>query len=259
MNNRPIGIIDSGLGGLTIAEKIWSLLPRESSIYFADHQFFPYGDKSIQQINRRLTKIINYLINKNCKIIVIACNTITTSSIDFLRSIYKIPFIGTVPAMKPAIEKNLKENILMLATKATINSSYHKNMIKVLDKKGTVKALACPGLVEVIEKNNEQEIVKEFKKHLKKVKSDYSAIVLGCTHYILIKKIIKKNLPSHILIIEPSEAIAQQVKRILKDNSLFTTNSQSKHIFLTTKDPQKASKTASNFLDKGIIFNKCNL
>jgi len=259
MNNHPIGIIDSGIGGLSIAQAIWQQLPQESTIFLADHQFLPYSGRSIQTINQRLVKIINYLVNQNCKAIVIACNTITTSSIDFLRSIYKLPFIGTVPAIKPAIEKNLKENILVLATQATANSQYHKNMIKALDKQGKITAIACPGLAEAIETGNQVKIIKEFKTHLTKVNQNYSAVVLGCTHYILIKDIIKKTLPPHTLIIEPSQAIAKQTQAILKKNNLFTNAKNSKHVFLTTKNSNKVSKTASKFLHKSIIFTKCNL
>ena len=93
MNKRPLGIIDSGLGGLTITRAIWSQLPQESSIYLADHQFFPYGDKNNLAINQRLIKLVNFLLTKNCKAIVLACNTITTLSIKSLRLIYQIPFI----------------------------------------------------------------------------------------------------------------------------------------------------------------------
>jgi len=259
MNNHPIGIIDSGIGGLSIAQTIYQQLPQESTIFLADHQFLPYSGKSIQIINQRLVKIINYLVNKNCKVIVVACNTITTSSIDFLRSIYKLPFIGTVPAIKPAIEKNLKENILVLATEATVNSQYHQDIIKSLDKKGKIAAIACPGLAEAIEVGNQQGIIKEFKKHLKKANQNYSAVVLGCTHYILIKNLIKKILPPHTLIIEPSQAIAKQTQAILKQHNLFTSVKNPKHVFLTTKNPNQASTTASKLLHKSIIFTKCNL
>ncbi|MDZ7587559.1 MAG: glutamate racemase, partial [Patescibacteria group bacterium] len=98
MNHRPLAIIDSGLGGLSIAQAIWQQIPQQSTLYLADHAYFPYGQKTTQAINRRLVLIFNFLLQKNCKAAVIACNTITASSIKFLRQLYSLPIIGTEPA-----------------------------------------------------------------------------------------------------------------------------------------------------------------
>ena len=261
MDNRPLAIIDSGLGGLSVAEKIWEQLPRESTIYLADHQFFPYGDKTTQQINRRLVGILNFLSAQNSKAVVIACNTITTNSIDILRQLYNLPFVGTEPAIKPAIEPNLKENIVVLSTTATAKSKSFNQLINQLDKKGKVVLHPCRGLVEDIEKfaNQPAKIEKSIEKHLQKIKDPFSTLVLGCTHYALVRNIIKNLVPPHVLVIEPSQAIAKQTEKILKKESLLSTLNPSKKIFLTTGNAQKASQAASSLLNQGIIFTRCSL
>lgn len=252
MSTRPIGVIDSGLGGLSILNAITPQLKKENFIYLADHKYCPYGDKTTKEINRRLITIINFMLKKNCKMVVIACNTITTSSIKFLRSIYPtILFVGTVPAIKPAIEKNLKENIVVLATKRTIkNQQYPQGVL----------GLACPGLVKVIESGDTQKVTKKINQILKKIKINYSALVLGCTHYILIKSLIKKLIPPNVIIIEPSKAIAKQTKKILTQNHLLTNpSSKGKSLLLTTGNPKTVSKNATKLLNQSIIFNKCSI
>jgi len=262
MDNQPLAIIDSGLGGLTIAQAIWQHLPKESTIYLADHQYFPYGDKSTQKINRRLVKIIDFLLSQNCKLIVVACNTITTASISFLRSIYKIPFIGIEPAIKPTIEKNLKENIVVLTTQTTAESRSFKGLIKKYDEKAKVVIHSCPGLADAIEefasnKKKLKQIIKQ--KYLDKIKTNYSAIVLGSTHYILIKKEIKSLVHPSVKIIEPSQAIAQQTGRVLLKNNLQTSRQEIKKIFLTTGDAKKANLTTKSLFKENIIFKTCSL
>ncbi len=262
MDNHSLAVIDSGLGGLSILQSLKKEIPKESFIYLADHQFFPYGDKTRKQINRRLLTIINYLTSLNVKAIVIACNTITTSSIKLLRNLYPhVPFIGTEPAIKPAIKKNLKENIVALTTESTAKSNSFKNLIKNFDNKGQVITCPCPGLVEVIESASKSKIKKELTMHIRQIKVNFSAVVLGCTHYILVKELIRKVVKPHVLIIEPSQAIARQTRKVLEvENLLSTTPTQNKTCqFLTTGDSKSASKSATLLLKQSIIFNKCNI
>ncbi|MEA3354909.1 MAG: glutamate racemase [Patescibacteria group bacterium] len=260
MIDRPIGVIDSGLGGLSILQSLKKELPQESFIYLADHQFFPYGDKSNIQINKRLIKIIDYLLGLKIKIIVIACNTITTNSIKLLRQTYSIQFIGTEPAIKTAIEKNLKENIIVLATLATTKSKSFNTLLNKFDQKNQVKVYPCPGLVEIIESGNKQKIITKIKQILSNIKISYSTLVLGCTHYILIKDIIKKLTPLKTIIIEPSKAIAKQTKKILANNNLLSNiPSRDGMLLLTTGDSKKATQIASKLLKNSIIFDKCNI
>ncbi|MCX6817193.1 MAG: glutamate racemase [Candidatus Beckwithbacteria bacterium] len=251
-DNRPIAIIDSGLGGLSIAQAIWPLLPHESTLYLADHLFFPYGEKDELTINHRLIPLINFCLTKNCKLVVIACNTITASSISFLRSIYPLPFIGTEPAIKPAIRANFKENIVVLATQATIAK---------LHLSASIQAIACRDLAPAIEKYgaDPRRLTPVVKKYLSLIKSPYSAIVLGCTHYLLIKNLIKSLLPPNVVIIEPSQAIARQTQAVLTKKNLLAVNAKASRVFYTTANRRSVSLIASKLLKSRIIFTSCSL
>ncbi len=261
MSMKPLAIIDSGLGGLTITKAIWQLLPREPIIYLADHQFFPYGDKTEIQINERLSLLMKFLIKKKVKAVVIACNTITTNSIKLLRSKYKLPFIGTEPAIKVAIDKDLKQNTVVLGTKATVDSLSFKNLVNKFDLKDKVFTKTCPGLVKVIETGHTSKIKKELSRQLNQINTPYSALVLGCTHYILVKDLIKKLARSGTLIIEPSLAIAKQTEQILTSSNLLSSLAAQDRScqFLTTGNPIKVSKVATKLLKQRIIFTKCSI
>jgi len=258
MDNRPIGIVDSGLGGLAILSAIKQLLPQESLLYLADKQFFPYGNKTAKTITSRLIKIFNFFLQHNCKAVVIACNTITVSSIKFLRCLYNFPIIGTEPAVKPAVEANLQENILVLATPTTVKSSSLKSLINLHDQRHQVRLLACPQLVELIENYRLKLIDKRLKTIFSK-QINFSAVVLGCTHYILIKDRIKKHLPPSVIVIEPSLAIAKQLEKVLNNNQLLSNKQTVKAQFFTTKDAKKTTQIASRLWPHSIIFNQCTI
>lgn len=231
MDKRPIGIIDSGLGGLAIARAIWRRLPNESTIYLADHAFFPYGDKSPGQIKLRLPRLIDWLIEKQVKAVVIACNTITTAAIKTLRQRYTLPFIGTEPAVK--------QGGLVLATPATVKSHRYRS----LSKKHPVTSMACPGLAEAIESGGKIDAF------LPRLPKNTRTIVLGCTHYILVKEQIQNLVGHKIKIIEPSGAIARQTAVVLTRRQLLNPGGKPKRRFYTTGPGRRA---------RGIIFTKCS-
>ena len=195
MINGPIGIFDSGIGGITIYKEINKLMPNESIIYLSDNLNSPYGNKSKEEIKNFSTKNTNWLIEKGCKIIVVACNTATTNSIDYLRNTYKIPFVGVEPAIKPAANKTKTGVIGVLATKGTLTSSLFNitsndycSEIKIIESDGK-------GLVELIENGifsgeKLEKMLKLFIDPMISANIDY--LVLGCTHYPLISKSLKK-------------------------------------------------------------------
>ncbi|MFH0943057.1 MAG: glutamate racemase [Candidatus Beckwithbacteria bacterium] len=259
MDNQPIAIIDSGLGGLAIAQAIWQQLPCQSTLYLADHEFFPYGNQTTITINRRLIAIFKFLLKKNCKTVVVACNTITANSIKFLRDLFPLPIIGIEPAIKPAIQANLKENILVWVTPKTIASFSFQSLCKQLDQRGQIKSLALPNLAYEIETKSKSTIKLIIKNLISKNPQPYSALVLGCTHYILIKDIIKKLLPPHVIIIEPSQAVAVQTEKVLIKKRLVSANLPAKKIFYTTGNPVAVTKKASALLASRIIFKACSL
>jgi len=227
MNNNPIGIFDSGVGGTSIWKEINQLLPHENTIYLADSSNAPYGNKSVDEIISLSIKNTELLLNLDCKIIVVACNTATTNAISVLRDKYTIPFIGIEPAIKPAALNTKSKNIGVLATKGTLGSSLFSEATNNLTNKITVVEIVGEGLVPLIEegKINSQEtisLLQTFMKPMIKAKIDH--LVLGCSHYPYLIPQLKKLIPQQIKIIDSGEAVARQTKNILIENNLISNN-----------------------------------
>lgn len=237
MNNK-IGVLDSGIGGMTVLDKTVKLLPREEYIYYADNKNNPYGEKTDKQLYKIVKENVIYLITKkNCKMIVLACNTATTKCMKKLKEEFpNILFVGTVPAIKVASDNNYKHT-LVLATPATIDSERTKELIKENKKeKQEFTLIACDGLAKAIETNDEEKIniiLKNIKDITKNKKID--SIVLGCTHYPLIKDKINyyfQNIPQ----LDGSLGVAKEVKRQLERNNLLNNQAAGKIEFIYTKD-----------------------
>lgn len=236
--NQKIGILDSGIGGTTVLEEIKKLLPKEDYVYYADNKNNPYGEKTEEEIYRIVDNIVKFLIyDKHCKMIVIACNTATTRCMKKLKEQYKdIPFVGTVPAIKVACDNNYK-NTLVLATPATIDSERTHELIKDNKKSGQeITLIACDGLANAIENNNKKiinEILEKIKQETKTKNID--SIVLGCTHYPLIKKEINEYFPNAILL-DGSLGVAKQVKRELERHNIKNLNGTGAVEFIYSKN-----------------------
>lgn len=249
VENNPIGLFDSGIGGTSIWKEINKLLPSEDTIYLADSKNAPYGLKTKDEIVALSKKNTEYLLEKNCKIIVVACNTATTNAIKELRSAYDVPFIGIEPAIKPAANNSKTHTIGILATKGTLNSdlfyktsSTFKN-IKIVEQIGH-------GLVQLIENGDidtpeMNDLLKNYLNPMIEKNIDY--LVLGCSHYPYLIPNIKKILPSKVKIIDSGEAVAKQTKKILLENNLLSTNSLGrKNIFLTNSNPKVLNSILDN-------------
>lgn len=223
---QPIGIFDSGIGGTSVFKEIKALLPYEHTIYLADSFNAPYGNKSQQEIIDLSIKNTEVLIAKDCKLIVVACNTATTNAIKTLRKVYDMPFIGIEPAIKPAALKTETKAIGILATKGTLSSElFHKttdlynNGIKVIEQVGE-------GIVTLIEEGKIYSGAMRIllKKYLQPmIDADIDYLVLGCTHYPYLMPLLLELLPSHVKIIDSGEAVARQVKTVLDQNQLLNT------------------------------------
>lgn len=235
MNNNKIGMFDSGIGGLTVLKELRKILPNENYIYYADSKNNPYGEKSDSELMAIVTDIVDYLISKEVKIIVIACNTATTRCINRLRKMYPdMIFVGTEPAIKVACDKNYK-NTLVMATPGTIKSERTHELVKLNKKRNqNITLLPCKGLADVIESGNKDNINKVLHKLLDKyVNDDIDSIVLGCTHYPHAKKNIKELFPKSKLI-DGNKGVSKQVKRQLESNNLLcdsTTHGKVKMIY----------------------------
>ncbi|PWG06888.1 glutamate racemase [Polaribacter aquimarinus] len=237
MMNNPIGIFDSGVGGTSIWKEINALLPSENTIYLSDSFNAPYGEKNKDEIIQLSIKNTEYLLDKNCKLIVVACNTATTNAIKVLREKYKVPFIGIEPAIKPAALKTKTNIIGILATKGTLNSELFEKTSNALDQKIIRKEIVGKGLVELIEsgKLNSKEMNTLLLKYLKPLlHQNIDCLVLGCTHYPYLIPQIRKIVGNKIKIIDSGEAVAKQTKFILEKNKLihFSKKNGTHHFFI---------------------------
>jgi glutamate racemase len=236
-SKQPIGIFDSGIGGTSIWKEIHQLLPNENTIYLADSKNAPYGQKSENKILELSIKNTEFLLNKSCKLIVVACNTATTNAIEYLREHYPVPFIGIEPAIKPAAINTKTKNIGILATKGTLNSRLFATTINNINQEVAIIEQVGEGLVELIENGQlvSTKMTQLLTKHLQKLlKHNIDYLVLGCTHYPYLIPQIQEIIGTDISIIDSGLAVAKQTKKVLEENSLLNTqNLKTEHLFYT--------------------------
>jgi glutamate racemase len=250
MSIQPIGVMDSGIGGLTVWQELIKIMPNENYLYFGDSGFCPYGSKDSGEILPRVKKIINFLIENECKIIVVACNAITASSIEFLRKNYPIPFIGMEPAIKPALMNTKTRAIGVLATEQALKGKLFYNTKAKYARGINIIEQVGHGLVEKVEAHDfdSESTMQILEKYLHPmVEKNIDFLVLGCTHYPFLKESIKKILGDNISILNPAAAVARQTLNILEKMTLRTEFSriQGKSTFFTTGDTEKMKNILS--------------
>lgn len=253
MNNNPIGFFDSGVGQLSILIETKKLLPDENFIIFADQTHNPYGQKTRAQIRKYAHNAIVHLINKHkIKMMVLACNTATVLALDHLRRNFDLPIIGTVPAIKPAFTASKNKKIAVMATPATAKSKYLNDLIRKYAPTAKVIKIGCDRLEEAIEVLDKGQIKLLLKKYLAKIRQfGADVVVLGCTHYPLIKAQIKRGFESKVKVIDSGSAIAKRIKETLEAASQLSSEYRG-DIYYTTGNPKIFSKVASALLHKGI-------
>ena len=216
--NQPIGVLDSGVGGMTVLKHIHALLPQEQLIYFADSKHAPYGSKTEAQIQARCIEIIDFMVAKKVKAIVVACNTATAAAIDLLREKYTLPIIGMEPAVKPAAEASLNGVIGVLATVGTLKSAQFAALLENYGRNVKVITQGCIGLVECIERGElhhpaTYDLLCQYCQPLLNEGAD--TIVLGCTHYPFVKTTIQQIVGPEVTLIDTGEAVAKQLQHRL--------------------------------------------
>ncbi len=225
MNNNPIGIFDSGVGGLSVAHSIRQLLPSEHLLYYGDSQHAPYGEKSQAFILERSRYITEFLLARGAKAIVVACNTATVSTIDTLRKEFAVPIVGVEPGVKPATKLTKTRRVAVLATQYTANSDYLKQLVKRHANGCDFVLQGCPGFVEKIEGNlintaETEALVRQYIEPL--IEEGVDTFVMGCTHYAFLVPIIRKVVGTSVAIVETQDAVAEQLASRLKNNDLLT-------------------------------------
>ena len=240
INNQPIGLFDSGIGGTSIWSAIHELMPNEDTIYLADSKNAPYGQKSKEEIIALSIKNTEFLLEKNAKIIVVACNTATTNAIKELRSKYRIPFIGIEPAIKPAATHSKTQTIGILATKGTLSSELFNKAVEVYQETKIIEQIGH-GIVELIENGalhspKMTELLHSYVDPMIEQNIDY--LVLGCSHYPYLIPQLKKILPPHIQIIDSGAAVAKQTQKILEEKVGLHEVEKSMCVFYSNHNPK---------------------
>jgi glutamate racemase len=246
-DNRPIGVFDSGVGGLSILREIRAQFPDENLLYFADTAHCPYGTKQPEQIRELSGAITDFLLAQAAKLIVVACNTASVASLAYLRSRYAIPFVGIVPAVKPAAQSTQSKRIGVLATNATFQGAIFDDLVARFANDVTVIRQVCPGWVEMVEAGNVdgpdvEEAVKKYVAPLLEARID--TIVLGCTHYPFLRPAIERLVGEAVIVLDPGAAVARQVGRVMDAAQMRSSSSSAASVrYFTTGDPDVVRNT----------------
>lgn len=258
MDNRPIGIIDSGVGGLTVAKEIMRLLPNERIIYLGDTKRCPYGPRTTEEVNKFTWEMTRFLLKKGIKMLVIACNTATAAALEDIKKNLSIPVIGVIyPGAVTALKVTKNYHIGVIGTIGTINSGEYEKALKATNPNCVVKSLPCPKFVPLVESGEyegrfAEKIVAESLAPLKN--NGIDTLILGCTHYPLLEPIIKRFMGDEVNVISSGGETARVVSMLLHQHDILSLNQNTKphHQYYTTGSSKIFAKIASKWFGEKI-------
>lgn len=253
---KAIGIFDSGVGGLTVVREIIRQLPLEDIVYFGDTARVPYGIKSKETVIKFSIDNILFLLNQDVKLICVACNTVSSFALPVIKNHFKVPIVGVItPGVREAVYATQNKRIGVIGTRGTIKSRSYENEIKQLDPKVKVTAVSCPLFVPFAEEgwltgNVVLDVARTYLKPLKAARVD--TVILGCTHYPLLKPVIKEVLGKNVTLIDSAKQVAIEVKNILAADNLLNSDQRGRHQFYVSDNPEWFSGLAKRFLGEEI-------
>jgi glutamate racemase len=254
--SQPIGIFDSGIGGLTVAHAVTEILPNENIIYFGDTAYLPYGDRSADVICARALKIADFLVKKQCKLIVIACNSASAVAFDLLKEKYAgiIPIANVIDPVVDYVAKHcVGKTVGLIGTRCTVNSNIYANK---LNHNVCVKSLATPLLVPMIEKNKQnQKIISQYLTD--SALSEIDSLILGCTHYPLIKAAIEDFYAGKVEVLDSPQIVANAVKQYLERNNLLNLTQTKNWQFYVSNLNDRFASSAQKFFGTGVLLESC--
>ncbi|MDO8536329.1 MAG: glutamate racemase [Candidatus Omnitrophota bacterium] len=252
---RPIGIFDSGVGGLTVFSEVEKALPREEIIYFGDTARVPYGTKSKETITRFSVENVEFLMKHNVKLVLVACNTASSLSLDFLKRCFRVPIIGVIePGARNAVNSTRNNKIGVLGTSATIISGAYEKAVKKISQKISVYSQSCPLFVPLVEEgwvgeDVTYDVVSIYLKGLKSKRVD--TLILGCTHYPLLKNVIKKFMGNGVSLVDSAREVAKEAGAILDASGLLNENpGKRNHRFFVSDEPGPFIRLSERFLKR---------
>lgn len=239
-DSRPIGVFDSGVGGLSVLREIRRLLPGEDLLYFADSAHCPYGPRPAAEITRLSHAVAAFLIDQGAELVVVACNTASAAALSSLRQSFPVPFVGMVPAVKPAATQTRSGKIGVLATTGTVQGDLYHDVVERFADGIEVHTRVGHGLVELVEAGDigsayTDAVVAEYVCPL--VEAGVDTLVLGCTHYPFLMPSIERVSGGRLTVIEPSAAVAAQTRRVLLERDLLNPQPQGTTRYFTSGDP----------------------
>jgi glutamate racemase len=256
-SQRPIGIFDSGIGGLTVLKEIFERLPHESTLYLGDTARVPYGIRSPETVTRYSFENTRFLVSRDIKMLVIACNTVSSVSLDALRCNFPVPVVGVIgPGAKAAAAATKTKKVGVIGTEATVSSGSYTRAIQSIDSSIEVFSISCPLFVPLVEEGWTEGLITELtaEKYLAGVRDKaIDTLVLGCTHYPLLKPVFSKIMEDSVGLIDSAIETAMEIRSILKEQSLLNApGSPVRHKFFVTDAPQKFLTVGERFLGRNI-------
>ncbi len=251
---KPIGIFDSGVGGLTVLKEIERVLPQESIIYFGDTARVPYGNKSQKTIIRFSIENVLFLLKKKVKFVVVACNTSSSLALDYLKKVFSIPIVGVIePAIEKALSVSKKKKIGIIGTRSTIESRVYERLIFKKDNKVRIYSKSCPLFVPLVEEGlTKGKLVDEVvKMYLKELKGKIDTLILACTHYPLLKRAISSYLKG-VKIVDSASSVACKVKTMLEELKLKNESGKKFCQFYVSDNPKGFLHLARMFFKRPI-------
>lgn len=254
MDVRSIGVFDSGLGGLTVAKEILRVLPNESIVYLGDTARVPYGTRDRDTIAKFALELTNFLLKKDVKFLVVACNTMSATCLDEIERISAVPVIGVIkPAAKFAAEETKNKRIGIIGTRATVSSGAYTREIRKINPDAEIFADPCPLLVPIIEEGLlnhpiAKMAVEEYLMGLKE--KDLDTLILGCTHYPMLSDLIKKTIGGNVKLIDSAKPTVKDLKQSLKEKGLLSNKENPTFELLLTDVPPVAKKVINLFFEE---------
>lgn len=222
--DRPIGVFDSGVGGISVLAELLRVLPRERYIYFADTANAPYGSKDAAEVQALAMQAADYLLDHGVKCLVVACNTATSAAVAKMRDTLDVPIIGMEPAVKPAVEMHRPGVVLVMATPLTLKEEKFRTLASRFSESAEIVSVPCPGLVELIESGyiEGDEILSYLRDRLGPLlKKPVAAVVLGCTHYVFIRREVSHLIGDDVPVVDGNAGTARQIKAVLQREGLL--------------------------------------
>ncbi|MFA6320488.1 MAG: glutamate racemase [Candidatus Omnitrophota bacterium] len=256
-DSRPIGIFDSGVGGLTVVGKIQEMLPNENLVYFGDTARVPYGTKSKETVTKFSVENVEFLMEHNVKLVIVACNTASSLSLDFLKRCFRVPVIGVIgPGARQAVSVTRNNRIGVIGTNATVSSGAYEKAVKKISPRYSVFTQACPLFVPLVEEGwDDKDVTKTVTQiYLKPLKGKrVDTLIMGCTHYPILKNVLKKVMGPGVVLVDSANEVAKEARDILDASGLLNASKKAgDHRFFVSDEPNRFVRIGEKFLKRKI-------